>query len=153
MTLPSCNFLGGQKKPDGPHNLQNFGKHPDKDLETILAIPRSRCTNPICEHILVSSLPKSHQCFFTVRNRSCGKVMFSRASVILSTGGRCTPPWADTPSPDRQTPTLGRHPLPPRRPLQRTLRILLECILVSRFVSFSYSLEFRLATDKIVLSG
>ena len=31
-------------------------------------------------------------------------------------GGRCTPP--------------GRHPLPPRGPHQRTVRILLKCILV-----------------------
>ena len=108
---------------------------------------------------------------FTVRNSSCGKVMFSQASVILSTGGgvhppgqtpplgrhppppadnrsciqppRQTPPWADTTPlgrhPPRQTPP-GRHPprqTPPpppppfpRRPLQRTVRILLECILV-----------------------
>ena len=36
---------------------------------------------------------------------------------------RQTPPWADTP--------LDRHPRPPsRRLLQRTVRILLECILV-----------------------
>ena len=46
---------------------------------------------------------------FTVRKRSCGKVMFLHLSVILSTGGgvcpsACwdtphgqTPPWADTP--------------------------------------------------------
>ena len=33
-----------------------------------------------------------------------------------------TPPWADT--------TIGRQPTPPRRPLQKTVRILLECILV-----------------------
>ena len=38
----------------------------------------------------------------TVRNSSYGKVMFSQASVILSTGGSCTSPWQDTPS--------GRHP-------------------------------------------
>ena len=72
-------------------------------------------------------------------------------SVILFTGGRGvwqtptlqTPPWADTPP--RQTPLqadtlLGRHPLPsacwdtppppPRRPLQQTVSIVLECILV-----------------------
>ena len=61
------------------------------------------------------------QIFITVRNSSCGKVMFSQASVILSTGGvhgkgvacmaeGCA--WQE------------------RRPLQRTVRILLECILV-----------------------
>ena len=47
--------------------------------------------------------------------------------VCMSTGGRCTPPrqtppWPDTPS--RQTTPL------PRWPLQWTVRILLECILV-----------------------
>ena len=79
---------------------------------------------------------------------SCGKVMFLHVSVILFAGGgwsgRQTPLWADIPW---QTPP-GRHPLgqtplsrhtppPPGRqihprggPLQRTVRILLECILV-----------------------
>ena len=28
----------------------------------------------------------------TIRNSSCGKVVFSQASVILSTVGRCAPP-------------------------------------------------------------
>ena len=50
--------------------------------------------------------------FFTVRKSSCRKVMFSQASVILSTGGladtpRQTYPWADPqapPPPPRQTP-------------------------------------------------
>ena len=67
--------------------------------------------------------------------RSCGKVMFSQASVILFTGVCVwqTPPWADTPPPGRQP--LGRHlpadtPPPSRRLLQWTVRILLECILV-----------------------
>ena len=48
--------------------------------------------------------------------RSCGKVMFSQASVILFTGGGDTPqtdtPWADTPfarHPPADTP-LGRPP-------------------------------------------
>ena len=44
--------------------------------------------------------------------------------------GRHPSPWTDTPSP-RQTYPLGRPPPRPRRPLQRTVRILLECILVS----------------------
>ena len=39
--------------------------------------------------------------------------------------GRHPPSWADTPSP-------RWHPPPPRRPLQRTVRILLECILVQQ---------------------
>ena len=47
----------------------------------------------------------------TVRNSSCGKVMFLKVSVC---------------------PQGGVHPpgTPPRRPLQRTVRIPLECILV-----------------------
>ena len=63
----------------------------------------------------------------------CGKVMFSQASVILFTGGGVLqiPPRADTPSlgqkPPRQT-SPGRQPS--RRLLQRTVRTLLECILV-----------------------
>ena len=68
--------------------------------------------------------------FVTVRNSSCGKVMFSKASVIPSTGEGCTPlgqtpPRTDTPrgrhlpgqtpppgqTPSRQIPQTGR-PLP-----------------------------------------
>ena len=43
-----------------------------------------------------------------------------------------TPPWADTPWADTHCPVhIGIHLTPPpRRPLQRTVRILLECILV-----------------------
>ena len=56
--------------------------------------------------------------FFTVRKRSCGKVMFLHLSVILSMGGVCpstcwdTPPQADTPwhTPPRQTPLPGQTP-------------------------------------------
>ena len=47
---------------------------------------------------------------------SCGKVMFSQASVILSTGGCLTDPPGQT-SPREDTP-LGRHPpgkTPPRQ--------------------------------------
>ena len=72
--------------------------------------------------------------------------MFSQASVILSTGqtppGQ-TPPWADTPG---QTPPClvhaGIHP-PPRQPLQRTVRILLECILVLLIDNWQY-MYFRI---------
>ena len=52
---------------------------------------------------------------FTVRKRSCGKVMFLHLFVSHSIHRGGVHP-------------LGRHPL--RRPLQRTVRILLECILV-----------------------
>ena len=44
--------------------------------------------------------------------RSCGKVMFSQASVILFTGRQTPPPWADTPLAD----TPGRHPPPSQTP-------------------------------------
>ena len=56
--------------------------------------------------------------------RSCGKVIFLHLSVILFTGRvwqtRIDTPWEDTPP--EQTP-------PKRWALQRTVRILLECIL------------------------
>ena len=69
---------------------------------------------------------------------SCDKVMFSQASVILSIGGVSqTFPWADTPySPGRQPsvqtpPGQTPPPAPSRRLLLRTIRILLECVLVT----------------------
>ena len=94
---------------------------------------------------------------FYLPQRSCGKVMFY-TGVCYSVHRRgpswADTPWADTP-PLQQTPPppMGRHPpsrhpLPsacwdtppaqcmlgytplPQRPLQRTVRILLECILV-----------------------
>ena len=78
-----------------------------------------------------------------VRNSSCGKVMFSQASVILSTGG------------GRQS--LGRHP--PRRPLQWTVRILLECILVeykvgnnANIANFVCLWKIRILTPRYVFS-
>ena len=86
--------------------------------------------------------------FITVRNS--GKVMFLHLSLILFTGGGWGGVHPPGQTPPRQThphPTLGRHPQTnppngrhphplgrpppsPRRPLQRTVRILLECILV-----------------------
>ena len=76
--------------------------------------------------------------------------MFLHVSVILSTGGGVwqthplgrqppqadtpikTPPWADTPCAD--TPCADTHPRqtppPQERPLQWTVSMLLECILV-----------------------
>ena len=68
--------------------------------------------------------------------RSYGKVMFLHLSVILSMEGVWqTPPLSKHPR--GQTPLLGKHlpgqtpPPPGRRLLQRTVRILLECILVT----------------------
>ena len=90
--------------------------------------------------------------------RTCSKVMFLQASVILVKGSVWeTPPWADPPgacslarhppgqtppgrdlsrqtppgrSLPRKTPPTDTPPLPSRRLLQRTVLILLECILV-----------------------
>ena len=66
--------------------------------------------------------------------------IFTQASVILFTGGGV----ADTPKADTspgQTPPCPVHAgiHPPRRPLQRTVRILLECILVT----FTYLPRFQ----------
>ena len=78
--------------------------------------------------LLKETFPPGLSIIITVRNSSWGKVIFSQAPVILSTGGGVfplgrppllgrhplgrhlpgqTPPWADTPQAD--TP-LGRHP-------------------------------------------
>ena len=57
---------------------------------------------------------------FTIRNSSCGKVMFSHLSVSHSVhmaGGACMARG-------------GGHAWQERRPLQWTVCILLECILV-----------------------
>ena len=68
--------------------------------------------------------------------RSCGKVMFSQASVILFTGGVSVrtvlnpPPGRD---PLRTETTPGQRPPRQRTPLysnELAVRILLECILV-----------------------
>ena len=105
-----------------------------------------------------------HNFHYYLRQHSCGKVMFSQASVILFTGlcdrhppgrhppgqthpqGRHTldrhppgrhPPGQTAPLPSASWDTphtqckLGYTPCPPlQAPLQWTVRILLECILV-----------------------
>ena len=53
---------------------------------------------------------------------SCGKAMFLHLSVILYTGGSGRPPPGSPPP-----------PTPRSRPQQRTVRILLECILVMTY--------------------
>ena len=72
--------------------------------------------------------------------RSCGKVMFSQTSVILFTWGVDTPYWAGTPlwpdtpwadMPPKQTSPPGQTPPLSRWLLQRTVCILLECILIT----------------------
>ena len=75
--------------------------------------------------------------------RSSGKVIFSQASVILSTWGylaRCTPPPGQVQLPGAGTPPWLVHP--PRRSLQWTVRILLECFLVVRSV-FAFFFDLR----------
>ena len=65
--------------------------------------------------------PFESKLIFTVRKRSCGKVMFSQACVKNSVHGRrCTHPQADPPldkHPQANTPS-GRTPPPSRRLLQ-----------------------------------
>ena len=79
--------------------------------------------------------------YITVRKRSCGKVMFVHLSVIrfmvggVHSPGRhppgLTPPWADIPL-GRHTPLNRHHRYETTAgwPLQRTVHILLECIIV-----------------------
>ena len=72
-------------------------------------VTKSNCEEKkVCFSPMRSCIPT----MFTVRNSSCGKVMFSQVSVCP--GGVC-----------------GRgHAWQERRPLQQMVRILLECILV-----------------------
>ena len=81
---------------------------------------------------------------FTVRKWSCGKVMFlqpvcqsfcSQGEVYTPHSLGKTPLWADT--------SLGKPPLPtpPRRSLQRTVRILLEYIIVIKHFNFEFILK------------
>ena len=72
----------------------------------------------ICKNVLI-----------TVRNSSCGKVIFSQVSVCPQGGGVHPPGQADT-SPGQTPPGQADTPHPGRWPPQRTVRILLECILV-----------------------
>ena len=98
------------------------------------------------ETYMIGQISKVASVIITIRNSSCRKVMFSQAFVKNSVHGGCTPPQADTPL--HRHPLLGRHPPKaatppgqthrphprphphPRRPLQWTVRILLECILI-----------------------
>ena len=93
---------------------------------------------------IVLSCLISKECeLFIVRNSSCGKVMFSQASVshsVLSGGGGFMHGWGM-----RGGGMCGRvasmarrggggfAAWQERRPLQRTVRILLECILVRKY--------------------
>ena len=90
--------------------------------------------------------PHHLPCIFTVLNE-VAKVMFLHLSVVLFTGGvflsACwdtpqdqAPPWEQTPPPPQDQAPPGPGTPPPRRCEQRrlllrTVRILLECILVT----------------------
>ena len=69
-----------------------------------------------------------HHRFYYRLQHSCGKVMFYTCLSLCSQGDRQTPTWqADPPG---QTPLRQADTPPPGQPLQRTVRILLECIIV-----------------------
>ena len=121
--------------------LQRFGRQEvgrcrtrDESKEDITCRRRSTQAQayiPILK-ILHTSQEVLNRAIFYCPQRSCRKVMFSQACVNNSVHGGCLPqcklgythpqanasqadtPWADT----------------PRQPLQQTVRILLECILV-----------------------
>ena len=68
----------------------------------------------------------------TVRNSNCGKVMFSQACVknsVRGMHGRVGNAWRVGVC------MAGGHAWQDRRPLQGTVHILLECILVFQFIS------------------
>ena len=104
----------------------------------------------------------------TVRNSSCGKIMFSQACVKNSVQGGVHPlpprqtgrhPLGRPPHPLGRHPPPGRHLPPPqgrsllRRPLQRTVRILLECILVFNDTIISNIYNWNSFLDKLPANG
>ena len=74
---------------------------------------------------------------FIARNSSCGKVMFSQMSVRLR---EVFIPACNGTELSAQGMSAQGGVCPPRRPLKRPVRILLECILVSRAVVKSLAL-------------
>ena len=130
-----------------------------KLIEALEILEKNRTIKKLRLRELLTAAQEKNPVIITVRKRNYGNVMFSQACVKNSVQGRrCTPPsgqtspWVDTPS--RQTPPLGRHPTPWQTPpqadtlllgrhppirmsLQRTVRILMECILVyNSFVKY-----------------
>ena len=96
---------------------------------------------------------------FTVRQRSCGKVMFLHLSVILFTGGGVHPPGRHplTDTPPRQTlPSPWADTPPPldTQPLQRTVHILLKCIHACLIIMKDESPKvFKLVKQEIIPVG
>ena len=89
--------------------------------------------------------------FITVRNSSCGKVMFSQACVKNSVqGGVSQHVLGQTSSGQVSQHALGQTP--PQRPLQRTVRILLECFLVYLIRSQSFLSVMAMYKSDIVIN-
>ena len=85
-------------------------------FKTVILIELPTADNNACSSDLMTIVCNR---YYYRPQRSCGKVMFSQASVILFTGG-LDPPGrhpcqADTPA--RQTPLPGRHPCQADTPL------------------------------------
>ena len=103
---------------------------------TLLMTLKYYIPNPICYSAEDTYL--KFYIYYRPQLRSYGKVMFLHLSVILSGGGggllpKCTLGY-----------TPGQTTLPPPRSLQRTVRILLECILVKiSFIHFILRKKYR----------
>ena len=78
--------------------------------------------------------------------RACTGTDTPLSSACWDTPPKQTPPGQT--NPPVQTPLyrhpLGRHPPSPQRPLQQTVRILLECILVRYFINEESKLSLNL---------
>ena len=106
-------------------------------------------TRPVHTTRLRSQFMHAMVCIITVRKRSCGKVMFLHlsASACWDTPPGQTPPLGRQP-PLWQTPSLGDTPS--RWLLLRTVRILLECILVFQMKIFRWKVAE--SNDKITIA-
>ena len=135
-----------------PRNSTNSADRKNTIHQSLLVVSTVLCPDMVVMHFLIVYLikhldndqrgilptPTSNQLIliFTVCNSSCGKVMFSQVCVKNSVhrgvfANACwdTHPYLGRHPPQVDTP-LDRHSPPLRRPLQRTVCILLECILV-----------------------
>ena len=82
---------------------------------SVFLFPFERTRVAICNYVLRSiytERKRTRKWIFTVRNSSCGKVMFSQVSVCPQGGGVHHPP-CQTDTPPADTHPLGRHPPPP----------------------------------------
>ena len=131
-------MVGHWKKGSLPQNISLWGDAGLKPCATVIAIAMNgyrTYTIPTFPHWQNSlSFPVFFP-FLLPANEVWGYVMFLHLSVILFTGGVCIPACNGPDTPLGQATPLGRHPPPgrhhpppPRRPLQWTVRILLEYI-------------------------